>query len=173
MMALGQLPILAEGRSQEPAPQAQPARPSPNGCRVTGRVVSGTLPLPGVSIVVRVGDAIKAATSTDGDGKFAIIFGPNATYHVTAELMAFGKAERDLTLGALPCDSTLDLSLSLSPRNELPPAAAPSAPDARSRGDDARGRTPRDRTTGHGRRRRGRDRSWSGRAAIRTAQRPG
>jgi trimeric autotransporter adhesin len=128
MMALGQLPILAEGRSQAPAPQAQAARPSPAGCRVTGRVVSGTSPLPGVSIVVRVGEAIKAATSTDSDGKFTIIFGPNATYHVTAELMAFGKTERDLTLGALPCDSTLDLSLSLSPRGELPPAAAPPAP---------------------------------------------
>ncbi|HKW01734.1 MAG TPA: hypothetical protein VJN96_18035, partial [Vicinamibacterales bacterium] len=109
MLAFGQLPIAAAGRRQDPAspPQATPARPAPTGCRVTGRALSGTTALPGVAIVVHVGEAVKAATSTDAEGKFTILFGPSATYHVSAELMAFGKAEQDLTLGALPCDTTL------------------------------------------------------------------
>ena len=128
MLAFGQLPITAAGRRQDPAnpPQATPARPSPTGCRVTGRALSGTAPLPGVAIVVRVGEAVRAATSTDAEGKFTILFGPSATYHVSAELMAFGKAEQDLTLGALPCDTTLDFQLALRPRTEeVPVAGAP------------------------------------------------
>ena len=120
MLALGQLPITAAGRGQGSAnpPQATPARPAPTGCRVTGRALSGTAPLPGVAIVVRVGDAVKAATSTDTEGKFTILFGPNATYHVTAESMAFTRAERDLTLGPVPCDTTLEFQLALRPREE-------------------------------------------------------
>ena len=64
------------------------------------------MPLPGASVVVQVGDAVKAATSTDADGKFTITFSPNATYHIAAELTAFTRAERDLTLAAPPCDTT-------------------------------------------------------------------
>src|SRR5262249_23974866 len=117
---------------QDPATAAQTTspRPAPTGCRVTGRVLSGTTPLPGAAIVVRVGDAVKAATSTDAEGKFTILFGPNATYHVSAELMAFSKAEQDLTLGALPCDTTLGWQLSLRPRTEAMPVAATPAPAA-------------------------------------------
>jgi hypothetical protein len=126
MLAVGQLPIDAAGRAQDPAPQ-QPARP-PAGCRVTGRALAGATPLPGVAIVVRVGDAVKAATSTDLEGKYTILFGPNSTYHVSAELMAFGKMERDLTLGAPPCDTTVDFDLALRPRGEALPNAAASAP---------------------------------------------
>ena len=111
MLALGQLPITAAGRGQDPAnpPQATPARPSPAGCRVTGRALSGTAPLPGVAIVVRVGDAVKAATSTDTEGKFTILFGPSATYHVSAELMAFaqGRAGPDARRAAVRHDARL------------------------------------------------------------------
>ena len=45
--------------------------------------------MPGASVVVHLGDALKAATSTDIDGKYAIVFAPNATYHVSADLTAF------------------------------------------------------------------------------------
>src|SRR5262249_31672938 len=130
MMALGQLPIAAAARGQDPATAAQttPPRPSPTGCRVTGRALSGTTPPPRAAIVARVGEAVKAATSTDAEGKFTILFGPNATYHVSAELMAFSRAEQDLTLGAVPCDTTLDLQLTLRPRTEAVPVAASPAP---------------------------------------------
>src|SRR5262245_28137994 len=115
MLAAGQIPITAASYSQDP--QTPPTRPAPPaGCRVTGTVTAGTTPLPGVAIVVKVGAAVKAATSTDAEGKFTILFGPNATYHVSADMMAFAPAEQDLTLGALPCDTTLNFKLTLQPR---------------------------------------------------------
>src|SRR5262249_11284669 len=69
--------------------------------------------------------ALKAATSTDLDGHYTIIFSPNATYHLSAELTAFAPVERDLTLGAPPCDTKADFELALRPRRE--PIAAPAA----------------------------------------------
>jgi trimeric autotransporter adhesin len=129
MVAFGQLPMRAAGRRQDLPPSspgqsaAKPAQPA--GCRVTGTVKAGATPLPGAAVVVTVGDTIKAATSSGLDGKFTILFGPNATYHVAVSLMSFTKVERDLTLGAVPCDTTLEFDLSLKPRGELAPAAAP------------------------------------------------
>jgi hypothetical protein len=98
---------------------------------VEGRAASGTTPLPGVSIIVQVGDALKAATSTDADGRYVIVFAPNATYHVIAELTGFARVERELTVSTPPCDTTLDFPLILRSRSELTaPAAAPTAPPA-------------------------------------------
>ena len=76
----------------------QSGRPALNrlspSCRVEGHVTSGRDPLPGVSVVVHAGDALKAATSTDVDGSFAISLSrPNASYRLTAELTAFATAE--------------------------------------------------------------------------------
>src|ERR1700681_4377862 len=79
------------GAAQQPTPAA------PVGCRVTGRVMAGTLPLPGATVVVHVGPTLKAATSADPDGKYTIIFGPKTTYHVTVDLMAFKSLEQDVT----------------------------------------------------------------------------
>jgi hypothetical protein len=90
-----------------PVPRAAQAPTAGPRCRVEGHVSSGNVPLPGVSVIVQIGDAVKAATSTDADGKLAIAFSPNATYHLAAELTAFS---RDLTLAAPPCDTTLDSS---------------------------------------------------------------
>ena len=124
------------------AETAQPAAPFPQApqgpqtttagsrCRVEGHVKSGNVPLPGASVVVQVGDTVKAATSTDADGKFTIAFSPNATYRIVAELTAFARAEHDLTLGAPPCDTTVDFALSLRSRREAanqPQAPAPGA----------------------------------------------
>jgi hypothetical protein len=124
LLIASQLPLGAAGQQPVPAPQA----PAPNTrCRVTGKVTSGTQALPGVALLIKSGDKLLAATSTDADGKFTILFSPSSTYHVTAELTAFGTTERDLTTGPLPCDSTLDLSLSLQPKSSLAPIA-PEAP---------------------------------------------
>jgi hypothetical protein len=78
----GQLPFAA---ARVAGAQTPPAA----GCRVAGRVLSGTDPLPGAAVVVMTGTTVKAATSSGPDGKFTILFGPNATYHVSAELTAF------------------------------------------------------------------------------------
>ena len=127
-------------RPESPVSQAAqaPTQPQPSAarCRVEGHVTSGNLPLPGASVVVQVGDAVKAATSTDADGKFTIAFSPNATYHLAAELTAFTRAERDVTLGAPPCDTTVDFALSLRPRGEAA-VAGPAAATRAGRGETA------------------------------------
>jgi hypothetical protein len=123
------------------SPTAIPIQDAPGAssndarCRVDGRVSSGTLPLPGATIVVQVGSTVKAATSTDADGKFTIVFTPNATYRLSADLTAFSHEERELVLGAAPCDSTVNFMLSLKPRGA---AAAQAAATAGSRRGSAR-----------------------------------
>src|SRR3954463_6111560 len=54
-------------------------------CRITGRAVSGTQPLPGVSVLVRNSGALKAATSTDPDGTYRLSLS-EGTYDLAAEL---------------------------------------------------------------------------------------
>src|SRR5262249_28395826 len=97
-------------------------------CRVTGRAVSGGVALPGVSIVVRGDGAVKAATSTDLDGTYTILFSPDAAYDVSAELPGFTPTNRELTFGAAPCDRTLDFQLTLKSKDQ--PAAAPTREEA-------------------------------------------
>ena len=116
------------GGAQTPAPTPQPTGDAT--CRVEGRVTSGSDGLPGASVVVHVGGVLKAATSTDIEGRYTIIFSPGATYHLTAELTAFAPVERDLTLGAAPCDTRADFQLALKSRREPiapPPTAAANA----------------------------------------------
>jgi hypothetical protein len=100
--------------------------PAAGACRVSGRVTSGSTHLPGVAIVVSSGDAVKSVTSTEPDGSYRLSV-PPGTYRLTAELMGFERAERDLAVADLPCDRTLDLTLSLAPRVPRPAAAATSA----------------------------------------------
>jgi hypothetical protein len=99
--------------------QTSPSAPAAGAaCRVEGRITSGRDALPGASVIVRVDGVLKAATSTDIDGRYTIVFSPGATYHLSAELTAFAPVERDLTLGAPPCDTKADFELALRPRRE-------------------------------------------------------
>src|ERR1700674_27017 len=82
--------MLAGAQAPQPSALSQPAQTGAR-CRVEGHVRSGNVPLPGTSIVVQVGDALKATTSTDVDGKYTIAFSPNATYHISADLTAFAR----------------------------------------------------------------------------------
>ena len=109
------LGLLYRVDAQQPGPSTS--------CRITGRAVSGNVPLPGVSLVVRAGDTVKLATSTDLDGRFAIVFAPNGTYRLTAELPTFGRVEREVVTGQVPCDAVIDLQLALRSRTE--PVAPP------------------------------------------------
>ena len=86
------------------------------------------MPLPGVSIVVRSGDQVKAATSSDTDGRYTLVFAPAAAYHLTADLGAFTTASRDLTLGNAPCDTSVDFQLALVPRPSTPLGETSRAP---------------------------------------------
>src|SRR5215475_3118934 len=133
------------GASAGGAPTQTPSPQQPAGdatCRVEGRVTSGSDGLPGASVVVHVEGVLKAATSTDIEGRYTIIFSPGATYHLTAELTAFAPVERDLMLGAPPCDTRADFQLALKSRREpiAPPAAA--APNAGAPTTDQSGSQP-------------------------------
>ena len=89
------------------APQPAVVQGQTERCRVEGRVKSGNIPLPGVSLVAQ-GETAKAGTSTDLDGKYTFALAPAGNYHLTAELTAFTRVERDVTLGTAPCDMTVD-----------------------------------------------------------------
>ena len=83
------------------------------GCKVTGKATAGTRPLPGVAVVIRNGEQIVAATSTEPDGTYQVHLPPGVTYRASAELTGFVKVDRDIVLAeaALPCEATADLTL--------------------------------------------------------------
>jgi hypothetical protein len=96
-------------------------------CRISGRVVSGAVPLPGVSVLVRMGDVVKTATSTDPDGTYHVVL-PAGAYDLTAELTGFTHVARPITIGVAPCDQTVDFQLALAPRVPVAGAAASGRP---------------------------------------------
>lgn len=106
------IPIL--GAPQTPA----------GSCVITGRAAAGTTPLPGVAIVAKAGTAVKAATSSDIDGTYKIIVPAGATYHLSAELTAFSVFQRDVTVVASSCDTTIDIPLTFAPKSVAPTTAA-------------------------------------------------
>lgn len=108
--------------------------------------MAAAVPLPGVAVVVRAGDAVKAATSTDTDGAYRLNVPPGA-YNVTAELMGFGTTSRTLTVPreavAQSCVQTVDFPMALAPRTAPAAATAPSpAPGAAATPQPGRGGTP-------------------------------
>jgi hypothetical protein len=68
------------------------AQQGPAACRVAGRAASGAAPLPGVAIVVRSGETVKAVTSSDPDGTYHVTL-PAGAYRLTAELTGFVRVE--------------------------------------------------------------------------------
>jgi hypothetical protein len=110
-----------QGRMQQPSPAGS--------CQVTGRAVAGTVPLPGVAVLVRVGGAVKAATSTDTDGTYRLLV-TAGTYDVSAELTGFDPVAKPLTIAeaATPCTQAVDFQLSLAPRVPRTPAGSAAAP---------------------------------------------
>lgn len=103
------------------------AQQAPAPCKVSGRVTSGTTPLPGVALVVIAGSTVTTATSTDADGSYQVALAPGS-YQLKAELTGFTSVERNLTLAGDPCTADVaDLQLALQPRTPRTAAAAPGA----------------------------------------------
>jgi hypothetical protein len=101
---------------------AQQALP-PGACRITGRATSGATPLPGVTVVIRSNDAVKAATSTDPDGTYHVALGPGV-YKLSAGLTGFGPVDKDVTISTGGCPAAVDLQMSLAPRQASPATTA-------------------------------------------------
>src|SRR5207249_971655 len=116
---------------------------SPAACRVTGRATSAGMALPGVSVVARIGDALKAATSTEPDGTYALSL-PAGAYHLSAELTGFTRVDRDVSIDQSACSQKLDLQFALTPRSASPQAQAqPQPPNQSASGRaDGRGASP-------------------------------
>src|SRR3954468_24544977 len=96
-------------------------------CRIGGRAVSGTQPLPGVSVLVKSAGSVKAATSTDPDGTYRIML-PEGAYDLEAELTGFSSISQSVPVGGGACDQTIDLRLPIAPRTPAAPAGSSAAP---------------------------------------------
>ena len=79
----------------------------PGACRISGRATSGGTALPGVSMVVRSGDVVKTATSSDTDGTYRLSL-PAGVYRVTRSSPASRRLRASSRSGASPCDQTVD-----------------------------------------------------------------
>src|SRR5438105_2003269 len=90
--------------AEQPGQGATQANQNAARCRIEGQVKSGNTVLPGASIVVSIGGAVKAATSTDAGGRYFLAFTPNATYHLSTGLTNFAPVDRDITFTAPPCN---------------------------------------------------------------------
>jgi len=117
--------------------------PAQAGCRVTGHATSGQQPLPGVAISIKSGTSVKAATSTDQDGSYAITLTPGQ-YTITAELTGFGSVEQMITVAADgTCAQTLNIPMTLAPRQPLPtPAPMPAQAGPTAQGQQAAATAP-------------------------------
>ena len=74
------------------------------------------------------------ATAAGADGRFSILFTPGQAFKVTAEMAGFTPRDKEITLGAIPCDTTLDFDLPLLPRDQPVLGAVASAPPATAQG---------------------------------------
>jgi hypothetical protein len=115
-------------------------QPAPAGsCRIAGRAASAGTALPGVSVLVQSGGAVKAATSTDTDGTYRLTL-PSGSYQLSAELTGFDRLVRELTIGAAaPCDQTIDFQLALAPRVPRAASGSPGASPATAQPQGGRG----------------------------------
>src|SRR6516164_4662920 len=102
--------------------------PAQAGCRITGHATSGQQPLPGVAISIKSGTALKGATSTDQDGAYGVTLTPGQ-YTISAELTGFGRVEQPVTVATDgSCGQTLNIPMTLAPRQPLPPPAPAPTP---------------------------------------------
>jgi hypothetical protein len=121
-----------------PSLPALDARQAPASCAMTGKIISGTTPLPGVSVTASADGRMVAATSTAVDGSYKLAVPPGAQYQLVVEMTAFAHGEQTVTLGVVPCDQKTDFALVLASRvpNFTPaaPVTAPAAPAPAGRG---------------------------------------
>lgn len=104
------------------------AQQSPAPCSITGKIVSGTTPLPGVSVTATTDGRLVAATSTAVDGTYKLAVPPGAQYQLMVEMTAFAKSEQAVAVGTPPCDQKTDITMVLASR--VPNAVAQTAPVA-------------------------------------------
>jgi hypothetical protein len=93
-----------------------------NACRITGRVVSGATPLPGVAIAAAREGVPALATSTGLDGRYTLAV-PAGQYTLTAVLTGFDRVERSIDVSQ-ECPPMPDLQLAVTGPAVTAPAPA-------------------------------------------------
>lgn len=117
---LAQLTVSVQATAQTPAAAAM-------RCRLSGAVRSGDVPLPGAPVSARQGETVRAVSSTDVDGTYALVL-PAGVYEIRFELSSFTPFERAVTLGQASCEAVVDGELTLAsraPGAALPPPVPP------------------------------------------------
>lgn len=107
-----------------PSMSALDARQAPPVCIVTGKIISGTTPLPGVTVSALAGDKLVAAASTAVDGSYKLSVPPGAEYRIAVEMTAFAPGQQTLTFSQPPCDQKADFALVLASRASNPAGAS-------------------------------------------------
>ena len=100
-----------------------------SSCEVSGRIVSGGVPLPGVA--VSVSDAqtgSKTGTSTDVDGAYTVAVAVPGQYMVHAELSGFAPATREVGVTAENCHGRAELAMTLLSRAQAAERRPPRPP---------------------------------------------
>ena len=117
---------LAWGQSST-TPVAAVASSSPSvtvsTCDITGRVTTGNVPLPGVTITASNSlTGKKSVSSTALDGSYVLEVGPKGRFVVRAEFAAFATATSEIVVNAENCHPKVNLAMTLLSRVQRAPA---------------------------------------------------
>jgi hypothetical protein len=86
-------------------------------CDVAGKITSGGVPLPGVTVSAANSlTGKKASTTTEVDGSYRLTFPAKGRYVVRAELSGFAAGTAEVVINAANCHPRSDLSLTLASR---------------------------------------------------------
>jgi len=100
--------------AQASAPTAQEPAPA---FEIRGTVVSGKMPLPGVTVSAANSlTGKKVASSTDTDGRYTLVVPGRGKYVVRAELMAFATATSEVVINPTTPQQKIDLQMILLSR---------------------------------------------------------
>src|SRR5262249_50547089 len=137
---LGLLLLAGAAARASAAPDQAPAP----RCVLSGRIVSGRTPLPGVALSVSApGGADLAVSSTSVEGLFGLALPEPGTYVLRAHLAGFADVDHEVVLAPEGCRATADLELVLLSRvaghavaagAPAPPATSPASGGARGAG---------------------------------------
>ena len=94
------------------------------GCEITGKVTTGSVPLPGVTITASNSlTGKKSIASTDLDGTYLLNVGPRGRFVVRAEFAAFQTATSEIVVNAQNCHPNVNLPMTLLSRVQRTPAS--------------------------------------------------
>ena len=114
---------------------ALPAQTPRPACTIAGRVVNSATALPGVSVTATRQGQVVAATSTDMNGAYRLRI-PEGEFVVSAELAAFARFEKALTVSTDSCEVPLDVQLVLVRVTALLPVGVEGRVSGASHGSD-------------------------------------